>query len=156
MHSKHHLPLHPTLPISTLAFPVAHGCTSHGLYESSAVFIRHDPLSQSHAEHAEHPNPHDTTASGDETRAATTREFLFFGDVESSWRKPGEEGVHAEIGAKAKVLNRAIWEEAATSWKQGRLSAIFVSGQVVEQLGTRSRRDWPWRRAVTRGRSRKE
>jgi hypothetical protein len=120
------------------------------------MFIRHDPLSQSHAEHAEHPNPHDATASGDETRAATTREFLFFGDVESSWRKPGEEGVHAEIGAKAKVLNRAIWEEAATSWKQGRLSAIFVSGQVVEQLGTRSRRDWPWRRAVTRGRSRKE
>ena len=66
--------------MSALPFPVKHGCTSEGEYESTAVFIKNDQA-----------------------------DFLFFGDLEGS----------SEY--------EKIWDEAATSWKEGRLSGIFVS-----------------------------
>ncbi|KAK4684208.1 hypothetical protein P7C73_g5988, partial [Tremellales sp. Uapishka_1] len=109
--SKTHRPIHPTLPITSLTFPVAHGCTSHGLYESSAMFIRYDPSSMER-------KPIDGEDGGSE--------FLFFGDVESDYRAEGEEEVGKEIGLQAKELNKVVWEEAAKSWKEGRLTGIFI------------------------------
>ncbi len=121
--SKVHLPLHPTLPISTFAFPVAHGATSHGLYESSAMFIRYDPSLLP-----------DTTSTDDDGRG---REFLFFGDVESGWRPEGEEGVNHGAASQAVDMNRVIWEEAARSIRDGRLGAIFVSVCSLSLLSAR-------------------
>jgi hypothetical protein len=59
--------------------------------------------------------------------AGTGSEFLFFGDVESGWRRKGEEGYDVEHVRLADGYNRAIWEEAARSWDAGRLAGIFVS-----------------------------
>lgn len=165
---KIHRPLHPTLPISTLVYPVAHGCTSHGLYESSAVFVRYDPAaispeageargagssSLSSRSSGDAGNGTDTgngngngngddsddnslneeaehrTADSAESRAkrAGFREFLFFGDVESEYRQPGEEGSMSETIQRAGEMNDEIWDEAARSWIAGSLAGVFVS-----------------------------
>ncbi|RXK39903.1 hypothetical protein M231_02837 [Tremella mesenterica] len=171
-----HRPLHPTLPITTLAFPVNHGCTSKGTYESSAFFIRYDPGAlSSNSESVIHQDSHNssspqrptlftsfgnvdsstprssssTTSSNhlhaetkstipleghsDVKHVATTvrnsgegREFLFFGDVESGWRSEEERNVDQARGEESERLNRAIWEEAATSWIAGRLAGVFI------------------------------
>ncbi|ORY26323.1 low-affinity phosphodiesterase [Naematelia encephala] len=110
--SKAHRPLDPSLPISTLTYPVSHGCTSHGRYESSAMFIRYDPGSITHSQNDE--------------SAQAGREFLFFGDLESGWRAQGEESVDVQSGQVAEEMNRAIWEEAANSWRKGKLAGIFI------------------------------
>ena len=115
--SKEHRPLHPTLPITTLLYPVAHGCTSKGVYESSAVFVRYDPGALK-----EQPQALKTAKDHEEGRS----EFLFFGDVESAWRAKGEEDVGETTRAKASKLNKEIWEEAARSIREGRLAGIFV------------------------------
>jgi cAMP phosphodiesterase len=61
------------------------------------------------------------------TSSSLNREFLFFGDVESDWRREGEESFDAEGQAKAREYNEAIWTEAADSWDHGRLAGVFVS-----------------------------
>lgn len=115
--SLEHRPLHCALPITTLTFPVAHGCTSHGLYESSAIFVRYDP--------AAIPGPETKSRANQEEEKY--REFLFFGDVESEWRPKGDEEV-GKLGQEgAAKMNKAIWEEAAKGWDRGRLAGIFVS-----------------------------
>lgn len=53
-------------------------------------------------------------------------EFLFFGDFESAYRAPGEEGCAAAAGQTAGEHNRAIWEQAARSMRAGRLSSVFM------------------------------
>lgn len=113
--SRSHRPLHPSLPITTLVYPVAHGCTSKGLYESSAVFIRYDPAALSDG-----PENVDTGKG--------LREFLFFGDVESAWRKSGDEDVSPAGKVGAARMNEAIWDEAARGWDEGRLAGVFVNG----------------------------
>jgi hypothetical protein len=55
------------------------------------------------------------------------REFLFFGDLESEWRADHETEVDKDGAAAARELNRAIWEQAAVSFNEGRLAGIFVS-----------------------------
>lgn len=117
--SKSHEPLHPFLPFSTLTYPVSHGCTSKGTYASSAMFIRYDsiPINRMNGE---------SVYRDEDDRSNSGREFLFFGDVESEYRKEGEEGEMLEQGRQAGVLNRAIWEVAAKSWVDGRLAGIFV------------------------------
>lgn len=112
--SEIHRPLHPCLPMTTLTYPVAHGCTSHGLYESSAVFIRYDPAALS-----DEPEP-------DVGKGEGYREFLFFGDVESAYRKEGDEDVGTVGKEGAARMNRTIWEEAGRGWDVGRLAGIFV------------------------------
>lgn len=112
--SKIHRPLHQCLPVTTLTYPVAHGCNSKGLYESSAIFIRYDPAAIS-----DEPEPVVGKGEG-------YREFLFFGDVESDYRAQGDEDVGKEGKDGAARMNRAIWEEAARGWDAGRLAAIFV------------------------------
>lgn len=99
--------LHPSLPITTHQFDVLHGCTSKGPYDSSAVFFRYDPrLAED---------------------VGVEREFLFFGDMESDWRRKGEEGHDSEGRAAAEKYNTAIWTEAAESWDVGRLAGVFAS-----------------------------
>ncbi|EIW65931.1 hypothetical protein TREMEDRAFT_35751 [Tremella mesenterica DSM 1558] len=119
-----HRPLHPTLPITTLAFPVNHGCTSKGTYESSAFFIRYDPETKSSIPLAGHSDVKhvDTTVRN----SGEGREFLFFGDVESGWRSDGELNIDQARGEESERLNRAIWDEAATSWIEGRLAGVFI------------------------------
>ena len=112
--SKVHRPLHPCLPITTLTYPVAHGCTSHGLYESSAIFFRYDPAAIS-----DEPEPEVGQGEG-------YREFLFFGDVESEYRKKGDEDVGVVGKEGAAKMNKTIWQEAARGWQAGRLAGIFV------------------------------
>lgn len=112
--SKVHRPLHPCLPITTLTYPVAHGCTSHGLYESSAIFFRYDPAAIS-----DEPEPEVGQGEG-------YREFLFFGDVESEYRKKGDENVGVVGKEDAAKMNKTIWQEAARGWEAGRLAGIFV------------------------------
>lgn len=112
--SEAHRPLHPALPITTLTYPVAHGCTSQGLYESSAVFIRYDPAALNESEN-------------ETGRGEGYREFLFFGDVESDWRKEGEEDVNKANREGAEKMNKEIWREAARGWDDGRLAGVFVS-----------------------------
>ncbi|WVF71166.1 hypothetical protein IAT40_005964 [Kwoniella sp. CBS 6097] len=124
-----HRPLHPTLPITLLTYPVAHGCTSKHTYESSAMFIRYDPgaitqpASPSSLSAPSNGNGNDNASS---IGVDAGREFLFFGDVESSYRRPGEEGVDAARGKEAEAMNGAIWKEAAKSWKDGRLCGVFI------------------------------
>jgi hypothetical protein len=101
-----------------LTYPVAHGCTSKGLYESSAVFIRYDPAAIS-----DDPEPEVGRGEG-------YREFLFFGDVESDYRAKGDEAVGKEGQVGAAKMNKAIWEEGARGWDAGRLAGIFVSNPV--------------------------
>ncbi|OCF38678.1 hypothetical protein I317_07529 [Kwoniella heveanensis CBS 569] len=114
-----HRPLHPTLPITLLTYPVAHGCTSKHTYESSAMFVRYDPGAITQP-----ATP--SSLSAPSNRVDGGREFLFFGDVESSYRRSGEEGVDVERGKEAETLNGAIWREAAKSWKDGRLCGVFI------------------------------
>lgn len=144
--AKVHRPLHSGLPITTLKFHVSHGCTSKGTYESSAMFIRYDPEAvggtpsgSASAGPSEPSVPRrgsrsssrlaqaESSSAGSETSASGRREFLFFGDVESDFRLPGEEGHDVEGRDRAREYNQAIWEEAARSWDQGRLAGIFVS-----------------------------
>ncbi len=80
------------------------------------MFIRYDPLALT--------QPREGRL---EEEGLAGREFLFFGDVESGYRKPGDEGVREDLGKEAGRMNRAIWEEAARSLKEGRLTGIFVS-----------------------------
>ncbi|WWD03318.1 hypothetical protein V865_001369 [Kwoniella europaea PYCC6329] len=117
-----HRPLHPTLPISLLTYPVAHGCTSKNTYESSAMFIRYDPsaLTQTPPSSSSHSSSSTTKGKG------KGKEFLFFGDVESSYRNSGEEDIDIERGKEAKRLNEHIWKEASKSFKDGRLCGIFI------------------------------
>nr|XP_018262741.1 uncharacterized protein I303_04221 [Kwoniella dejecticola CBS 10117]OBR84899.1 hypothetical protein I303_04221 [Kwoniella dejecticola CBS 10117] len=124
-----HRPLHPTLPISLLTYPVAHGCTSKHTYESSAMFIRYDPTAVTRTP----PSSSRSLANGSgfTTRSGSStpkkgREFLFFGDVESSYRKQGEEHVDIERGKEAEEMNGQVWKEAAKSWNEGRLCGIFI------------------------------
>ncbi|KAK6909748.1 hypothetical protein I203_103770 [Kwoniella mangroviensis CBS 8507] len=119
-----HRPLHPTLPISLLTYPVAHGCTSKNTYESSAMFIRYDPsaLTQTPASSSSR-SPSSTTKGKGKGKG---KEFLFFGDVESSFRNPAEEDIDMERGKEAKELNEHIWKEASKSHKGGRLCGIFI------------------------------
>ncbi|WVQ99702.1 hypothetical protein IAU59_006843 [Kwoniella sp. CBS 9459] len=121
-----HRPLHPTLPITLLTYPVAHGCTSKHTYESSAMFIRYDPGAITQPDSS--PSSLSLTPNGNGSRIGPDagREFLFFGDVESSYRRPGEEGVDVERGKEAEEMNKAIWKEAAKSWEDGRLCGIFI------------------------------
>jgi hypothetical protein len=123
--SLEHRPLHPTLPLTTLTFPVAHGHTSSDRYESSAIFIRYDTTATPDAV------PQPTRAE----EASLRKEFLFFGDVETGWRKAGEQGVDVKAAKGANALNAVVWEEAAASIKEGRLVGIFVSLVCVEEYG---------------------
>jgi hypothetical protein len=140
--SKAYSPIHPTLPITTLTYPVAHGCTSHGLYESSAVFIRYDQGSIEAAlgDDGEAPTLRSSppqsqrksqTNTGDDSLDSYappgSREFLFFGDVESDYRASGDEEAHKATRSDAGRMNGEIWDEAARSWDSGRLAGIFVS-----------------------------
>jgi hypothetical protein len=81
------------------------------------MFIRYDPSLI--------PDREKQSEEGEDEAAG--REFLFFGDVESGWRKTGEEDWDKEHGEIAAELNRAVWEEAAKSFDEGRLAGIFVS-----------------------------
>ncbi|WVR06780.1 hypothetical protein IAU60_003815 [Kwoniella sp. DSM 27419] len=135
-----HRPLHPTLPITLLTYPVVHGCTSKHTYESSAMFIRYDPgaitktpPSTQPPSPTAHPPGSDGESAGvngykrwRHEQGGSGREFLFFGDVESSYRRPGEEGIDVERGKEAERMNGSIWREAAKSFNQGRLCAIFI------------------------------
>lgn len=69
----------------------------------------------------------ESNSAGSEPSSSSLREFLFFGDVESDFRLPGEEEHDVEGRDRAREYNQAIWEEAARSWDQGRLAGIFVS-----------------------------
>jgi hypothetical protein len=141
--SKAYSPIHPTLPITTLTYPVAHGCTSHGLYESSAVFIRYDQgsieaalgedgeasldrSSPPQVQHKSQTNAGDAPLDSQHTPPGS-REFLFFGDVESDYRASGDEEAHKATRSDAGRMNGEIWDEAARSWNSGRLAGIFVS-----------------------------
>ncbi|WWC89016.1 uncharacterized protein L201_003934 [Kwoniella dendrophila CBS 6074] len=119
-----HRPLHPTLPISLLTYPIAHGCTTKHTYESSAMFIRYDPSALTETP----PSSRSSTSTSRKTNGHVRpgREFLFFGDVESSFRKKGEEHIDTARAKEAKELNETVWKEASTSWKQGRLCGIFL------------------------------
>ncbi|WRT66664.1 uncharacterized protein IL334_003624 [Kwoniella shivajii] len=136
-----HSPLHSTLPISLLTYPVVHGCTSRHTYESSAMFIRYDPTAisktppsssrkanQSGANNANGNGASPSAASPASSSSSSNagREFLFFGDVESSYRRKGEEQVDIKRGKEAEKLNEVVWKEAAKSWKDGRLCGIFL------------------------------
>ena len=140
--SKAYSPIHPTLPITTLTYPVAHGCTSHGIYESSAVFIRYDRGSieaalgedgeasldrSSHPSSQPRPQPRPEDTSLRTHTPPGSREFLFFGDVESDYRASGDEEAHKATRSDAGRMNGEIWDEAARSWNSGRLAGIFVS-----------------------------
>jgi hypothetical protein len=141
--SRFHRPLHPTLPISTLQFHVAHGCTTKGLYESSAIFIRYDPSSLAkskdhlsrnlNSSHSARKRDRAQERGEDEEDIADGREFLFFGDVESGWRGKGEEEYEKEHGRIVEGYNQAIWEEAARSWDEGRLAGVFVSIPIISK-----------------------
>ncbi|WVW84184.1 hypothetical protein I302_106214 [Kwoniella bestiolae CBS 10118] len=115
-----HRPLHPTLPISLLTYPVAHGCTSKHTYQSSAMFIRHDPSAITQS------TPSTPSSTSSTKTKGKGREFLFFGDLESSYRSPGEQNVDVERGREAKELNDVIWKEASGTYKDGRLCGIFI------------------------------
>jgi len=114
--STRHTQLHPTLPITTHKFHVLHGCTSQGVYESSAMFFRYDPSVMPSAPRATNP-----------PKSALLREFLFFGDVESDYRGKGDEDVEVDNQIRARAYNEAIWAEAAEGWDAGRLVGVFVS-----------------------------
>lgn len=89
------------------------------------MFIRYDPsaLTQTPPSSSSHSSSSTTKGKG------KGKEFLFFGDVESSYRNSGEEDIDIERGKEAKRLNEHIWKEASKSFKDGRLCGIFVSTQ---------------------------
>ncbi|WVO19407.1 uncharacterized protein IAS62_000688 [Cryptococcus decagattii] len=99
-------------------YPLVHGCTSKEIYESSGAFIRHLPLPYLPLKTAPHVRSRRKPMEG--------KEFLFLGDMESAYRNTGENGTHQEVRAKASRLNSMIWEEAASSWIEGRLCGIFI------------------------------
>lgn len=72
-------------------------------------------------------SPKPVTSVRSRRKPVEGKEFLFLGDMESAYRKSGENGTHQELRAKAGRLNSVIWEEAAKSWIEGRLCGIFVS-----------------------------
>lgn len=149
-----HAQLHPSLPITQLVFPVSHGRTTSGPYGSSAFFLRYDPSvlesappsraasqtsalsSKRNSFQANSPPP---LGDGDPMEPMG-REFLFFGDVESRWRPESQQDWGIEAGKYADEMNVKVWEQAATSVRQGRLAGIFVSVGVSGQ--TRSRLAW--------------
>lgn len=100
-------------------YPLVHGSTSKETYESSGAFIRHMPLP--------YLSPKPVTSVRSRRKPKEGKEFLFLGDMESAYRKSGENGAHPELRAKAGRFNSVIWEEAARSWIEGRLCGIFVS-----------------------------
>lgn len=61
------------------------------------------------------------------TDSVIGREFLFFGDMESEWRPDGKEDINVDGASEAGRLNKAIWAQAAQSFSEGRLAAVFVS-----------------------------
>jgi len=65
------------------------------------------------------------------------REFLFFGDVESDYRKKGDEDVGLVSKEGAAKMNKTIWEEAARGWDVGRLAGIFVCPSLREKADDR-------------------
>ena len=79
------------------------------------MFVRYDPAAIS-----KEPEPEVGKGKG-------YREFLFFGDVSSEWRRKGDEGISTVEKDGAAKMNRTIWKEAAIGWDEGRLSAIFVN-----------------------------
>jgi len=119
--SDEHRQLHPTLPITIRKFHVLHGCTSKGVYESSAMFFRYDLGAMSAT-----ASRNTTPPSDRDLGPADQREFLFFGDVESDWRQEGEEDWDVDGQQTARAYNEAIWTEAARSWGAGRLAGVFV------------------------------
>ncbi|KLT45384.1 hypothetical protein CC85DRAFT_231499, partial [Cutaneotrichosporon oleaginosum] len=128
-----HTHLNAHLPISTLVFPVAHGHTSQGPYSSSATFIRHDPslmasrpVSRRASQSAISTPQEDMDTETNGLFGTAGREFLFFGDVESEWRADHEAEVDRDGAAAAGAYNRAIWEQAAMSFGEGRLAGIFL------------------------------
>lgn len=72
------------------------------------------------------PDDHDLETSS-VFEGGIGREFLFFGDVESCWRAHHETHVDKEAGHTAGKLNKAIWEQAAKSFHEGRLAGVFAS-----------------------------
>lgn len=127
--AEDYIPLHPTLPITTRKFHVLHGCTSKGVYESSAIFFRYQRRG----------------AAGSSSQSG--REFLFFGDVESDWRRQGEGGVDREGQVQARGYNGVVWHHAARVWDEDRLAGVFVS------RGIRVARDKRAARGVSEGRA---
>ncbi|TYJ54479.1 hypothetical protein B9479_004899 [Cryptococcus floricola] len=105
------------LPLSIRPFPLLHGATSQGEFESSAFFIRHVPPAHSSA-----PPPQNSNRSPN----SQEKEFLFLGDMESAYRRPGEETVDKDRAVEAGKMNRDVWTEAAKSWDEGRLSGVFL------------------------------
>lgn len=81
------------------------------------MFFRYDPSVLSTRSRANTPP----------REAGLLREFLFFGDVESDYRRKGEEHVEVDNQAVAKAYNEAIWAKAAESWDAERLAGVFVS-----------------------------
>ncbi|KAK8864671.1 hypothetical protein IAR55_001922 [Kwoniella newhampshirensis] len=119
---REYQPLHPELPLSVSTYPVVHGLTSRGHYDSSAMFIRCRPdgtcpRAGSNGNGALRPRDQDPDAG---------RQVLFFGDVESSFRRPGDEDVDMDRRDLAGEMTRAIWTEAAKSWNEGMLCGIFI------------------------------
>lgn len=137
--SSVHRPLHPQLPIANLAFPVSHGSTSHGLYPSSAMFIRYDPAAMTELNmlDSQPSSPANETSTfrlqvdkpmlDPEQEAHQDREFLFFGDLSSAYRSQLQEDVAPGERDEAARLNTEIWKAAAVSWREGRLAGVFVS-----------------------------
>ena len=132
--SKEFTQLHPTLPITIRRFHVLHGCTSKGDYESSAYFFRYDPSTLQNTRSPADPSlPWMTPAireGSDEGGVAgeqQLREFLFFGDIESDWRREEDKSHDIPSQHRARELNGHIWQEAADSFGAGRLAGIFVS-----------------------------
>ncbi|WVQ80159.1 hypothetical protein IAT38_002264 [Cryptococcus sp. DSM 104549] len=121
--SKTHRQFHDTLPLSIVSYPVVHGSTSRETYESSAMFIRYDPSLLG-------PSTAASSVDGDgfveDQPNGAGKEFLFFGDLEGSFRQLGDEKIDADRAKESKVLNKTIWQEAAKSWKDGRLCGIFI------------------------------
>ncbi|BEJ16385.1 hypothetical protein CspHIS471_0509900 [Cutaneotrichosporon sp. HIS471] len=129
---RKHTHLNAQLPISTLVFPVSHGQTSQGPYSSSATFIRYDPSlmpsrpASRRASHTMSNSQDDIEMDSSSFMGSAGREFLFFGDVESEWRADHEMDVDKDGGAVAGAYNRAIWEQAAVSFTEGRLAGVFL------------------------------
>lgn len=84
------------------------------------MFFRYDPAIMM-------PTPIEATQAGSPD-TFSNREFLFFGDLESDWRNEGEEDWDKPAQESARQYNDAVWSEAAASWDNGRLAAVFVSG----------------------------
>ena len=129
------------LPFEIRQFEVSHGCTSKGKYESTAVFIRYNGTRTTRQSSARRglPAHHRTALSSHSARHVGSRqdsagegqgngrEFLFFGDVESSFRPVGSVDSDVEGKERARKCYEKIWAEAATSWTHGDLAGIFVS-----------------------------